>query len=111
MPGNDDKTRPDPDALLAQIEAQAERSARGRLKIFFGACPGVGKTYAMLNAARVVQAQGVDVLVGVAETHGRTETQQLLEGLSTLPLKSVSYRGRELKELDLDGALKPATRA
>jgi len=105
MPGNDDRTRPDPDALLARIEAEAERAVRGKLKIFFGACPGVGKTYAMLNAARVAQAQGVDVLVGVAETHGRAETQQLLEGLPVLPLKTLNYRGRELKEFDLDGAL------
>ncbi len=105
MPGNDDRTRPDPDALLARIEAEAERAVRGKLKIFFGACPGVGKTYAMLSAARVAQAQGVDVLVGVAETHGRAETQQLLEGLPVLPLKTLNYRGRELKEFDLDGAL------
>lgn len=105
-----DDNRPDPDALLARIEAQAERAARGRLKVFFGACPGVGKTYAMLSAARGAQAQGVDVLVGVAETHGRPETQHLLEGLPVLSLATLNYRGRELKELDLDGALarKPA---
>ncbi|MGE5155050.1 MAG: two-component system sensor histidine kinase KdpD [Bdellovibrio bacteriovorus] len=105
-----DDYRPDPDALLALIEARAESAARGRLKVFFGACPGVGKTYAMLSAARGAQAQGVDVLVGVAETHGRAETQQLLEGLPVLPLKTLNYRGRELQELDLDGALarKPA---
>jgi len=100
-----DDNRPDPDALLARIEAEAVRAARGRLKVFFGACPGVGKTYAMLSAARAAQAQGVDVVVGVAETHGRAETQQLLDGMPMLPLKTLSYRGRELKELDLDGAL------
>jgi two-component system, OmpR family, sensor histidine kinase KdpD len=102
--------RPDPDVLLARIEADAERAVRGKLKVFFGACPGVGKTYAMLLAARALKDQGVDVVVGVAETHGRMETAQLLEGLERLPPKVVAYQGRELSEFDLDAALsrKPA---
>jgi len=102
--------RPDPDALLARIEAEAERARKGRLKVFFGACPGVGKTYAMLSAARVYAEQGGDVVVGVAETHGRSETAELLAGLEQLPPRPVDYMGRQLKEFDLDGALarKPA---
>jgi two-component system sensor histidine kinase KdpD len=110
MPANDQDIRPDPDALLARIGADVERAKKGKLKVFFGACPGVGKTYAMLNAARSLQSQGVDVVVGVAETHGRSETAQLLEGLELLPPKLVRYQGRELHEFDLDAALarKPA---
>jgi two-component system sensor histidine kinase KdpD len=101
----DNNNRPDPDTLLARIEADAERAQRGKLKIFFGACPGVGKTYAMLNAARALQQQGTEVVVGLVETHGRTETAQLLEGLELLPPRVVPYQGRELREFDLDAAL------
>ncbi len=110
MPVNLPPDRPDPDALLARIEGEAERAARGKLKVFFGASPGVGKTYAMLSAARVARDQGVDVVVGVAETHGRAETARLLEGLETLPARRADYQGRALDEFDLDGALarKPA---
>ncbi len=110
MAANDSETRPDPDALLARIEADAERARKGKLKIFFGACPGVGKTYSMLNAARTLRSQGIEVVVGVAETHGRFETAQLLDGLEVLPTKVMSYQGRELREFDLDAALarKPA---
>jgi two-component system sensor histidine kinase KdpD len=106
----DTDTRPDPDALLARIEANTEREQRGKLKIFFGACPGVGKTYAMLSAARALQSQGREVVVGLVETHGRSETAQLLDGLELLPLRVVAYQGRELREFDLDAALarKPA---
>ncbi|HYR26501.1 MAG TPA: two-component system sensor histidine kinase KdbD, partial [Aquabacterium sp.] len=106
----DTDTRPDPDALLARIEADAERARKGKLKVFFGACPGVGKTYAMLSAARALQSQGTEVVVGLVETHGRSETAQLLEGLEVLPPKLVPYQGRELREFDLDAALvrKPA---
>jgi len=97
--------RPDPDDLLARIEADAERAQRGKLKVFFGACPGVGKTYAMLSAARTLQQQGTEVVVGLVETHGRAETAQLLEGLELLPPRVVAYQGRELREFDLDAAL------
>ncbi|MDF9392278.1 MULTISPECIES: sensor histidine kinase [Methylococcus] len=98
--------RPDPDALLARVEREQARARRGRLKIFFGAAAGVGKTYAMLQAARERRAEGVDVVVGVVETHGRKETAALLEGLEVLPLRTVEYHGTVVGEFDLDGALK-----
>ena len=97
--------RPDPDALLAELEAAEARAKRGKLKIFFGASPGVGKTYAMLSAARVLAGQGVDVVVGVVETHGRSETAALTQGLELLARRTVEYRGRSLAEFDLDAAL------
>lgn len=97
--------RPDPDALLAQMTAERERGARGHLKIFFGACPGVGKTYAMLTAARHLQAQGVDVVIGVVESHGRAETEALVADLECLPRRSQAYRNQILEEFDLDAAL------
>ena len=101
---NDDQ-RPDPDVLLAQIRQDERRQARGRLRLYFGASAGVGKTYAMLVAARKLRAEGVDVLAGVVETHGRGETAALLEGLPLLPPAQRAYRGRQLAEFDLDGAL------
>ena len=94
-------TRPDPDQLLAQLRGDAERATRGKLRIYFGASAGVGKTYAMLNAAHRESNAGREVLVGVVETHGRSETAALLTGLEVLPRKDVSYRGRALKEFDL----------
>jgi len=96
--------RPDPDKLLKQI--QAESSKRGRLKIFFGAVAGVGKTYAMLEQARLRKKEGVDVVVGIVETHKRPETEILLEGLPIIPLKPLAYRNIEVKEFDLEAALK-----
>ena len=98
--------RPDPDELLARLKAEEAQARRGKLKIFFGASAGVGKTYAMLAAAHAQRAQGVDVVVGIVETHGRAETLALLDGLDVLALKEVSYRDRTLKEFDLDEALK-----
>ena len=97
--------RPDPDALLKTLDDAARRAVRGKLRVYFGASAGVGKTYAMLVAARAQAAQGVDVLAGIVETHGRRETAALLDGIPTLPLKDVAYRGHVLKEFDLDGAL------
>jgi two-component system sensor histidine kinase KdpD len=97
--------RPDPDALLASLHRDEARAARGRLKIFFGMCPGVGKTYAMLEAARQLQRRKVDVLVGIVETHQRAETKALLEGLPVMPRQAISYRGIELSEMDLEGIL------
>ena len=97
--------RPDPETLLAQVREQERRAGRGRLKIFFGASPGVGKTYAMLEDARAKRREGVDVVVGLVETHGRLETQALLEGLETLPRRAIEYRGITLHEFDLDAAL------
>src|SRR5262245_13497803 len=99
------QTRPDPDALLVRVKEEEARQRRGRLKVFFGAAAGVGKTYAMLEAAREQRADGVDVVVGYAETHGRAETEVLLEGLEVLPTRASEYRGTTLRELDLDGAL------
>ena len=103
-PMNNDQ-RPDPDALLAQVQAQERQALRGRLRIYFGASAGVGKTYAMLAAARKLQSDGHDVLVGVVETHGRTETASQLDGLRLLPPKLIEYRGKTITEFDLDQAL------
>ena len=97
--------RPDPDKLLEKVQREEAKARAGRLKIFFGACAGVGKTYAMLSEAREVQAQGVDVVIGVVETHKRVETQALVEGLEVLPPLMVPYRGVTLRELDIDGAI------
>ncbi|MBB4222821.1 DUF4118 domain-containing protein [Variovorax guangxiensis] len=102
--------RPDPDALLAQLRSDEARAQRGKLRIYFGASAGVGKTWAMLSAAQRERAAGRDVLIGVVETHGRSETAALLAGLEALPLRELDYRGRTLAEFDLDAALarKPA---
>jgi two-component system, OmpR family, sensor histidine kinase KdpD len=102
--------RPDPDQLLEQLLRQEQRTARGRLRIYFGASAGVGKTYAMLGAARREQQAGRDVVIGLVETHGRSDTALLAEGLPHLPLRQVEHRGRQLPEFDLDAALarKPA---
>ncbi len=112
MNGNDyrDDGRPDPDALLARVQQDEARAQRGRLKIFFGASAGVGKTCAMLAAARQQLEQGGDVVIGVVETHGRTETQAMAAGIECIPPLSVPYRGRILAEFDLDRTLarKPA---
>ncbi|MDY0965471.1 DUF4118 domain-containing protein [Massilia sp. CFBP9026] len=103
-----DQQRPDPDALLAQMREDERRAARGRLRIYFGASAGVGKTYAMLQEARKLQAEGKAPLVGVIETHGRAETARLLDGLELLPRRRIDYRGRQLDEFDLDAALERA---
>lgn len=97
--------RPDPDDLLRVIKEETQRNGRGQLKIFFGACAGVGKTFAMLQAARQRLAEGVALGIGVVETHGREETRLLLAGIPVLPLKTVEGRGRSATEFDLDGAL------
>ena len=97
--------RPNPDELLNRFKEEEARARRGKLKIFFGASAGVGKTYAMLLAARQLREQGRDVVVGLVETHGREETAVLLDGLEQLPLKEIPYRDRTLREFDLDGAL------
>jgi two-component system sensor histidine kinase KdpD len=97
--------RPDPDFLLAKVKQQEAQSQRGKLRIYFGSSAGVGKTYAMLAAARKIRSEGRDVLVGVVETHGRSETAALLDDLEILPPKAVSYKGKELTEFDLDAAL------
>ncbi len=105
-----EQQRPDPEEILRQLHAEEERSRKGRLKIFFGMCAGVGKTYDMLVAGREAQSKGTNLLVGYVETHGRKETEALLEGLPLIPRKSIEYRGVKLEEMDLDGILvrKPA---
>ncbi len=94
--------RPDPDAILASLKKEEAKRKRGKLRIFLGMCPGVGKTYAMLQAARQEQSAGVDVLIGVAETHGRKETEALLENIPTASKIKREYRGTTLEEMDLD---------
>jgi two-component system sensor histidine kinase KdpD len=97
----DEPRRPDPDALLKE----AAKAGRGRLKVFLGMSPGVGKTYEMLSEARRRQAEGKKVLVGLVETHGRKETEALTEGLEILPRRPSEHRGRTLMEFDIDAAL------
>ena len=104
MPNTADQ-RPDPDALLAHVQHAERRARRGNLRIFFGAAPGVGKSYAMLGAARELKAEGVDVIVGYVELHGRPETEALLDGLEILPPLRLEHRGIELTEFDLDACL------
>lgn len=105
-----DISRPDPDKLLEKIQQEQKVSGRGTLKIFFGACAGVGKTYAMLSDAQQRFRDGADVVIGIVETHGRSETAHLIEGLPEIPRKIIQHRGVEIKEFDLDEALarKPA---
>ncbi len=98
-------SRPDPDQLLEQIRGEEARARRGKLRIYFGANAGVGKTYAMLSAAQRELKAGRDVLAGVVETHGRGETAELLSGLPQLPQRELLYRGTNLREFDLDAAL------
>jgi two-component system sensor histidine kinase KdpD len=104
-----DESRPDPDELLSRISAEETEaqstSNRGKLKIFFGACAGVGKTYSMLSAGKQALGDDVDVVIGLVETHGREETKKLLDGLPIMPNREVQYRGTLIKEFDLDAAL------
>ncbi|MBS0286801.1 MAG: sensor histidine kinase KdpD [Proteobacteria bacterium] len=97
--------RPDPEQLLRKVTEEAKHARRGKLKIFFGACAGSGKTYAMLSAAQEKLKEGVNVVAGIIETHGRLETAKLLEGLTLLPLRQVQYQGITIKELDIDAAI------
>jgi len=98
-------TRPDPDQLLARVQAEEERQARGRLKIFLGYAAGVGKTYAMLEAAHQRKTEGVDVVVGYVETHRRAETEAKLAELVVIPRRQVEYRGALVPEMDVDAIL------
>jgi two-component system sensor histidine kinase KdpD len=104
MAQSDTIRRPSPDALLE--EARREDRSRGRLKVFIGAAPGVGKTYEMLLSARAKLAEGGDIVIGVVETHGRAETQALLEGFEIIPRVKIDYHGHALEEMDLDAILK-----
>ncbi|CAN5307508.1 DUF4118 domain-containing protein [soil metagenome] len=98
-------SRPDPKQLLRQLQEDEAVSGRGRLKIFFGAVAGVGKTYSMLSAARKLKEEGLDVVVGCVETHGRAETAAILEGLEIIERRKVEYKGAVLDELDIDYAI------
>src|SRR5215475_6288032 len=99
---SDRDSRPSPDALLQQVA----KETRGRLKIFLGAAPGVGKTYEMLTTAQARRREGLDVVIGVVETHGRKETEALLAGLEVIPRQVVAYKGHSLREMDLDAILR-----
>lgn len=103
--GHSDERRADPDALLRALREGEKQAERGKLKIFFGMCAGVGKTFAMLSSAREALAKGIDVVVGVVETHGRLETEALLAGLPAVPRRAVEHRGTILHELDVDAVL------
>lgn len=101
-----DSRRPDPDDLLDRIQREDVRQSRGHFKLFFGSCAGVGKTFAMLSAAKAQLLQGVDVVIGVVETHGRRDTLVMTEGLAFLALQKIDYHNKLREEFDLDGALK-----
>jgi two-component system sensor histidine kinase KdpD len=105
MPDLAASSRPDPDAILASLQREEARSRRGRLKVFFGMCPGVGKTFAMLRAAQQELRDGTDLVVGLVETHKRAETEALLAGLPVIPRKVITYRDVELTEMDLEAIL------
>ncbi|MEG1280331.1 MAG: sensor histidine kinase KdpD [Comamonas sp.] len=105
LSSNKEPSRPDPDALVAQLQAQAQQAVRGKLRIYFGSNAGVGKTYTMLAAAQRERQAGRNVLVGLIETHGRAETEQQLQGLTLLPRRAIPYQGQQLTEFDLDAAL------
>src|SRR5258705_8342705 len=97
--------RPNPDTLLAALQKEDAKKKRGRLKVFLGMAPGVGKTYAMLEAARRELAAGRDAVIGYVETHGRKETEALAEGLPVVARRTAVYRGVSLTEMDLDALL------
>ncbi len=101
---DDQENRPSPEALLEE----AKRENRGHLKIFLGAAPGVGKTYTMLRAARTRKQEGVDVVIGIVETHRRSETDLLTDGLEAIPRLTIDYRGATFQEMDLDAILQRA---
>ena len=97
--------RPNPDLLLKAVQREEQKKGRGKLKIFLGMAVGVGKTYAMLSAARELKASGVDVVIGLVEMHGRVETEALLKDLAIIPRRIIPYRDIELGEMDLDALL------
>ncbi|MCA9099054.1 MAG: sensor histidine kinase KdpD, partial [Planctomycetaceae bacterium] len=100
-----DEARPDPDAILAQIQSEVTETSRGSLRIFFGYAAGVGKTYSMLETARQAVKQGREVVLGYIEPHARPETQALMTGLEAIPVRELAYRGVMLREFDVDAAL------
>ena len=100
-----DNERPDPDILLASLKETEKAGRRGTLKIFFGMAAGVGKTYAMLKAAQALKNRGTSVVVGYVETHGRQETEALLSNLPIIPRAHISYKGKQLEDMDIDAIL------
>jgi two-component system, OmpR family, sensor histidine kinase KdpD len=100
-----DFTRPDPAKLLAKLQEEEASALKGKLKIFFGAAAGVGKTYAMLESAQRLNREGIDILIGCVVTHGRLETENLVQGLKQIEPKVIDYRGSLLNELDIDAVL------
>jgi len=100
-----DDSRPDPDELLSSLKNEEEKSKRGKLKIFFGMCAGVGKTYNMLKAAQTEKGKGIDIIIGYVETHNRVETAELLEGLEIIPRKKYEYRSAVIEDMDLDAII------
>ncbi|MFI4954717.1 MAG: DUF4118 domain-containing protein, partial [Gammaproteobacteria bacterium] len=98
--------RRNPEKLLKQAQEESLHENQGKLKIYLGAAPGVGKTYSMLNDAQIKRAQGLDVVIGLVESHGRKEVEALKQGLETIPLQKIIYREKELTEFDLDAALR-----
>jgi two-component system, OmpR family, sensor histidine kinase KdpD len=106
MTNQTEPNRPNPDVILNHITKKEEKTHKGRLKIFFGMCAGVGKTYSMLQTAQKAKADGVDVLIGIVETHNRQETESLVKGLEKIPLKEIKYRESTFNELDIDAVLK-----
>src|ERR1035437_10217169 len=99
---DNDNNRPDPDELLASLKTEEEKSKRGKLKIFFGMCAGVGKTYTMLETAHADKLKGNDIIVGYVETHNRKETAELAEGFEAIPRKKYEYKSTSVQEMDLD---------
>jgi two-component system sensor histidine kinase KdpD len=100
-----DETRLDPEALLRSLKRAEEKEGKGKLKIFFGMCAGVGKTYEMLQAGQEARKKGIEIVIGYVETHGRPETEALVSGLTVIPRKRIDYRGVSLEEMDLDAIL------
>ncbi len=98
--------RPDPQRLLQALKRDAARESKGKLRLFFGMSAGVGKTFAMLKAAQELRAAEIDIVVGIVETHGRSETQILLDDLTAIPRRVIEYKGTRLEELDLDAIIK-----
>lgn len=100
-----DDNRPNPDELLAYLISKEEKSKRGKLKIFFGMCAGVGKTYTMLQTSQAEKQKGIDIIIGYVETHNRKETAELLEGFELIPRKAYSYKSTNVQEMDLDAII------
>ena len=101
-----DENRPNPDDLLSSLMIEEEKSRQGKLKIFFGMCAGVGKTYTMLQTAQVEKLKGNDIIIGYVETHDRRETSELVQGFEIVPRKDYEYKSITLQDMDLDAILK-----